>query len=271
MDGPQGSGSKPSRIFWCLTGPFSFLPIHAAGHYSINNTGRKLSDIFVSSYIPTMTAFQQSPRGDLEATLTSCIIRLLAVPQPSTDGQARLKCVPKEMEAIGKLTSSSPFVDLLEADGTVEDVLEKMAVSEWVHFACHGTQDRAHPLDSGLLLAHGKRLKLSDIVRLSRPRSGLCFLSACQTATGDEQLSEEAIHLAAGMLLAGYKSVIATMWSIMDYDAPKVTEDVYKTLFGDKKIPDSGQAAEALHHAIKRLRESGSPFLSWVPFIHVGL
>lgn len=57
----------------------------------------------------------------------------------------------------------------------------------------------------------------------------------------------------------------------MDSDAPKVTEDVYKSLFQDGKVPDSGEAAEALHHAIKCLRESGASFLSWVPFIHVGV
>lgn len=73
------------------------------------------------------------------------------------------------------------------------------------------------------------------------------------------------------MLLVGYEGVIATMWSILDNDAPKVTENVYKSLFQHGKVPESGQAAEALHHAIERLRESGAPFMSWVPFIHVGL
>ena len=175
------------------------------------------------------------------------------------------------MKAIRELTSSSPFVDLQETSGTVEDVLAKMSMSDWVHFTCHATQDRTNSLNNGLLLAHKKRLKLSDLVGLSRPRGGLAFLSACQTAMGDEQLSEEAIHLAAGMLLVGYRGVIATMWSIMDNDASRVTEDIYKSLFQDGKVPDSGQAAEALHHAIERLRESGAPFLSWVPFIHVGL
>lgn len=217
-----------------------------------------------------MTALQL-PSEDLDATPSSRNIRLLTVSQPSTDGQIRLPFVRKEMESIRKWTSSSPFVDLHEADGTVEDVLAKMSISDWVHFACHAMQDRINPLDSGLFLAHSRRLTLSDIIQLSRPRGGLAFLSACQTAMGDEQLSEEAIHLAAGMLLAGYKGVIATMWSIIDNDAPKITEDVYKSLFQDGKVPDSGRAAEALHHAIERLRESGAPFLSWVPFIHVGL
>ena len=216
-----------------------------------------------------MSALELPSQEDSEAISRN--IKLLAVPQPSTDGQAYLTGVRGEVETIRELTSSSPFVGFQEADGTVEDVLSKMTETDWVHFACHGTQDRTNPFDSGFLLAHGRRLKLPDIARVSRPRGGLAFLSACHTATGDEQLSEEAIHIAAGMLLAGYSGAIATMWSIMDNDAPRVTEDVYKNLLGDGKVPDSRQAAEALHHAIEQLRDSGVSFLSWVPFIHVGL
>ena len=248
---------------------FRSLPIHAAGLYGTTNPGPKLSDFAISSYIPTMSALELPPQEDSEGT--SRKIRLLAVHQPSTDGKNHLAGVRGEIEIIKKLTSSSPFVGFQETDGTVEDVLSKMTETDWVHFACHGMQDPADPLDSGFLLAHDRRLKLSDIVRVSRPRGGLAFLSACDTAAGDERLSEEAIHVAAGMLLAGYSGAIATMWSITDNDAPRVTEDVYKSLFGDGKVPDSRQAAEALHRAIERLRDSGVSFLSWVPFIHVGL
>src|ERR1700733_6751721 len=41
-----------------------------------------------------------------------------------------------------------------------------------------------------------------------------------QTAKGDSKLPEEAIHLAAGMLMVRYGSVVGTMWSIRDDDAP---------------------------------------------------
>ena len=45
---------------------------------------------------------------------------------------------------------------------------------------------------------------------------GLAFLSVNKTSIGDEQLSEEAVHLAAGMLAAGYHGVVAAMSSIRD-------------------------------------------------------
>jgi len=99
----------------------------------------------------------------------------------------------------------------------------------------------------------------------------LAFLSACQTASGDHKLPEESIHLAAGMLIAGYRSVVATMWSIRDDDAPIIAEKFYRDLI--EANGDSGRAAYALHHAVAHLRDvvGESNFTRWVPFIHLGI
>jgi len=119
---------------------------------------------------------------------------------------------------------------------------------------------------------HDKRLELATLITKSFPHADFAFLSACQTATGDEQLSEEAVHLAAGLMLAGYRGIIATMWSIKDTDGPVIADHVYEELFKDTE-PDSTRAALALHCAVKLLRQQVGDlaFLSWVPFIHVGV
>ncbi|KDQ54443.1 hypothetical protein JAAARDRAFT_135615, partial [Jaapia argillacea MUCL 33604] len=75
--------------------------------------------------------------------------------------------------------------------------------------------------------------------------------------------------LAAGMLLAGYRGVIATMWTIGDTDAPRIADGVYSHILKAGK-PDYTQAAFALHQAVQRLRLQGASFLSWVPYIHIG-
>ncbi|KAI9570959.1 hypothetical protein HD554DRAFT_2002131, partial [Boletus coccyginus] len=59
----------------------------------------------------------------------------------------------------------------------------------------------------------------------------LAFLSACQMVMGGKHLSDEAIHIAAGMLFAGYGGVIGMMWSISDRLAPDVARDIYWQLF----------------------------------------
>ena len=207
-----------SRIFWCPTGPFVFLPIHAAGLYGTqySQLGHKASDFVVSSYVPTLSILALSPSPD---AVTSSDIRLLVVRQPQSDGLSRLPGVNTELEHIRAAIRNSPSArtTLLESPvGTVEEVLALMKEADWVHFACHAIQDAANPTESGLCLADQRCLKLSDMIALSRPHGGLAFLSACQTATGDESLSDEAIHIAAGMLFAGYGGVVGTMWSVID-------------------------------------------------------
>ena len=83
-------------------------------------------------------------------------------------------------------------------------------------------------------------------------------------------LPEKAIHLAAGMLKAGYGSVIGTMWSIRDNDAPIVAEKFYSYLISEAS-GNSAKAAYALHNAVAHLGDSGCSFDHWVPFIHLGI
>ncbi|KAF8549931.1 hypothetical protein OG21DRAFT_1552455, partial [Imleria badia] len=264
-----------SRIFWCPTGPFVFLPIHAAGLYGTqySQPGYKVSDFVISSYVPTLSIL--APSSNSPAVPSSCDLRLLTVPQPPSDGLPHLSGVAIELEHIREIIRKSPSAQTILQEssvGTVEEVLDLLKQADWVHFACHGIQDPVNRTESGLCLADGRRLKVSDIIALSRPHGGLAFLSACQTAMGDEHLSDEAIHIAAGMLFAGYGGVIGTMWSISDKLAPEVAWDVYAQLFRNGTRPNHREAARALHDAIGRLRDSGkASFVTWLPFIHVGL
>jgi CHAT domain-containing protein len=112
----------------------------------------------------------------------------------------------------------------------MDKVPNAMRDSGWVNFACHGVQSAFSPIDSALLLAGSSRLTFSNIIRPSLPHANLAFLSACQTAMGSNDLQDESVHLSAGMLLAGYRGVIGTMWSIMDNNTPQVAGDVYAHL-----------------------------------------
>ncbi|PVF91858.1 hypothetical protein CPB86DRAFT_820141 [Serendipita vermifera] len=253
----------PPRIWWCPTGPLAFLPIHAAGQYDEIEVGHKVSDYVISSYCPTLSALLESPRSTVQSAW-----KMVTVAQPFTPGQSPIPKTAEEVKIITRVGAGLSIDSLIGASATVKSVSEAMKNTHWIHLACHGQQCVGNAMDSGLLLHDGK-LKLSDLVKESLPNAEFAFLSACQTATGDDAIAEESAHLAAGMLLAGYRSVIATMWSIEDNDAPRVAEDVYGRMFQEGK-PNGMEGARALHEAVKRLRESGAGFLSWVPFIHVG-
>lgn len=261
--------ADPPRIWWCATGPLAFLPIHAAGIYDNGMPGSCISDYVVSSYTPTLNTLIISKDHKTRRTFRG----LLAVGQPNTPGQSALPSTMVELTQIQQRARHIGVHTLQGPEASVQNVVLGMESHSWVHFACHAIQDAVEPTKSSLCL-HDGRLELSAIITKSFPHADLAFLSACQTAMGDEKLSEEAVHLAAGLMLAGYRSVIATMWSIKDQDAPVVSDHIYSHLLGDAELePDSTKAAVALHRAVKQLRQQvgDSAFLSWVPFIHVGL
>jgi CHAT domain-containing protein len=88
-----------------------------------------------------------------------------------------------------------------------------------------------------------------------------------------EELPGEAMHLAAGVLFAGFPSVIATMWAIRDEDAPRVAYHTYRHLFRNGLQGfNPSEAAIALNHAIQDLREDPDVTIDrWAPFIHFGI
>lgn len=153
-----------------------------------------------------------------------------------------------------------------------------MRSNTWVHLACHGFQDPKDPTQSAFALIDGP-LTLSTLMSEVAENAELAFISACQTAVGDEKVSEESAHLAAGtrMLAVGFKGVVATMWSIGDADAPVIVEAYYKELLelrGTSVTTDGYTgAAYALHEALGFLRAHVGErnFVRWAPFVHFGV
>jgi CHAT domain-containing protein len=176
-----------------------------------------------------------------------------------------------ELDRIQSRLTNREHVVLEGKEGTRKRVTEEMEGCDWVHLACHGVQRPDEPTKSALILEDG-HLTLDEIIKLNLPKAELAFLSACQTTTGNEKLSEEAVHIAGGMLLAGYRGVVATMWSIQDELTPEVTGEFYGHIMKDGERPDSRNAAEALHISVQKLREkAGVKLVDWIPFVHLGI
>jgi CHAT domain-containing protein len=261
---------KMPHITWCLTGPLTFLPIHAAGVYDAKDAP-KIFDYVVSSYIPTLSSLLAAKRCPPKSNQT---VRLLTVSQQATPGLNPLPGTVDELDAIQTLRSSKGRLHITRLDdreATVPAVLQDMKECSWIHLACHGIQNTASPIESAFHLIDNP-LTLKKIMKQTFTHAEFAFLSACQTAKGDSDLPEESIHLAAGMLMAGYGSVVGTMWSIRDDDGPIIAQKFYKYLI-DEAGGDSSRAAYALHDAVANLRSvrGESNFASWVPFIHLGI
>ncbi|VDC04035.1 unnamed protein product [Peniophora sp. CBMAI 1063] len=270
----HGHNNVLPHITWCATGPLTQLPLHAAGVYG-DPHGPRAFDFLVSSYTPSLSALLRCSEGVGKRDTTPSV---LVVTQPATPGYSALPGTTEEGSRLQEVLLGAQIASRVydRDQATVKSVQQDMSQHPWLHLACHGAQHPTDPTKSAFRLYDGP-LTLSDLMETVSENAELAFLSACQTAVGDEKIPEESAHLAAGMLAVGFKGVVATMWSIGDADAPIVVEAYYRELIalrnsGALRSAETG-AAYALHAATKVLREKvgETAFMRWAPFVHFGV
>ena len=208
----KAQGRDRPRIWWCPTGKFSFLPLHAAGIFS-GPTAESLSDYAVSSYTPTVDILVQARKTWSMTPSLSSTAQVLLAAAPAAPGQVRLPYALDEVTSIARTLPDDSLLQTGSAIGasTVRDVTDLLARATIVHLACHGRQDPDSPLSSGFFLTDGK-LTISQMMRLKAPGAYFAFLSACESAAGDRAQPDETVHLAAAMMFMGFKSVVGTLW-----------------------------------------------------------
>lgn len=167
------------------------------------------SDYVVSSYAPTIAALQRSRRPTVAPAKKDLCV--LVVAESSAPEMPILKTVAEEVQGIREsLHQHLVTPTILRTPVQVRDVLQCIHDANIVHLACHGVQD-SDALRSGFCLQDGD-LTISALMKQRLDRGLLALLSACETAKGDVRHPDQTVHLAAAMLFAGFRSVIATMW-----------------------------------------------------------
>jgi CHAT domain-containing protein len=247
------------RLWWCPTGGFAALPLHAAD----------FADQFIHSYTSTLGALLEGNSKKLSVP-PPCI----GIVGVTHSGPGHTQALPGVQEEITKIASivqgKCQVQSLVGEQATVDVVKQQLNDWAWVHMACHGSQNLMEPPKSCLQL-YGGTLDLETILQMPLPNAQFIFLAACQTGKGDTELVNESFHLGGGFIAAGFQGAIATMWSMFDADGPVVADTVYNHLFGMYERPKASDAAKALQLATRKLRDAGVPYERWVPFIHLGV
>jgi CHAT domain-containing protein len=141
--------------------------------------------------------------------------KMMVVIQPNTPDCHPLPGTRHELNKIEAHVPNDALVKfgVKDAPALVDKVFSSLLDISIAHFACHGQQDITNPLESAFIFGDGP-LKVSRIMEQPMPNASLAFLSACQTAMGDINLPDEAFHLAAALLFAGFRGTVATMWLV---------------------------------------------------------
>ncbi len=187
----------------------------------------------------------------------------------------RLQDLPQtreEIEEIGKIVGPRAVI-LLGKDAT-EAAFKKEPLDQFrvLHLAVHGFTDMQYPERSALVLGTDPKsgddglLQVREIIRL-RLNAELTTLSACDTGVGKLQGQEGVSSLVEAFLVAGSKSVVASLWSADDTFASALMDRFYLRLGHGE---DTGSALrDAKLDLLAKYGEQVSPFY-WAAFVAVG-
>ena len=178
----------------------------------------------------------------------------------------------EEVEEIGKIVGSDSIL-LLGKDAT-ETKFKKEPLDQFrvLHLAVHGFADTQYPERSALVLGTDAKsgddglLQVREIIRL-RLNADLTTLSACDTGVGKLEGQEGVSNLVGAFLVAGSKSVVASLWSADDTFASALMQRFYG------RLAEGENTSLALRHAkldlLAKYGDQLSPFY-WAAFITVG-
>ncbi len=147
---------------------------------------------------------------------------------------SRLKCTRQEAERILSMSPASSRI-WLDFNANRETATgSELSQYRILHFATHGFLNPLRPELSGIVLSLVNEgggyqdgfLLTPEIFSLKFP-SELVVLSACQTALGKDIKGEGVVGLTRGLMYAGSKRVVVSLWSVGDRATAELMERFY--------------------------------------------
>jgi hypothetical protein len=227
-------------------GPLHYVPFHA-----LHDGDAYLVDRFDLSYAPCASVLhycRHRPAHEASGAL------VLGVVDPSVPS------IPQEVAAVAAvLPGARVFVG---AEATEARLREEGAGARYVHVATHGRFRQDSPLFSSICLAD-RDVSLLDLYQL-RLSADLVTLSGCGTGLNVVIGGDELIGLTRGLLFAGARAVLVTLWDVHDASTATLMADFYTRLAARQ------EKAEALGCAMRAVRATHPHPYYWAPFVLIG-
>ena len=135
----------------------------------------------------------------------------------------------------------------LGAEATAGQLQSHGAESRFVHIATHGMFRRDNPMFSSIRLGDGP-LSVYDLYEL-RLSAELVTLSGCGTGLSVVVGGDEQLGLVRGLLYAGARAVLLTLWDAYDSS----TADFMKAFYGH--LQEGWSKARAAQEGMREIRE----------------
>ena len=277
-----------------------FMPhalLHRLPFHALRWRGKLLVETHIVSYRPNASTLRYVL---IDQPITTPI-RILAVGNPSNMGvplyleeslmaASSLLGAEKEVEQIAATFPRS--LCLTRQEATEDNIRQQLHNFNILHFGTHGYLSPEAPMLSSILLANGEALTVAELAGMELDVE-LVVLSACSTALGQQTSGDEIVGLTRGLLGAGARAAIVTIWPVSDESTPNLMGPLYQNLKQNKPPAYALQAAQQhmLHSMItsqdntpreihlrdlahrgvqrKQQRDYRHPFY-WAPFILIG-
>ena len=262
------------HVWWSPVGEFALLPVHAAGVHPRTRpqAGRRrenpsrwpsVQDRAVSSYLPTVRSVGPRPGGRGRA--------LDAVLHVSVDVDGQLRSLEAERRAVDEALPGARMTHLFDDDATVVAFRAALPECTLLHVSAHGRLDPDDSFEAGIDLADG-RFALRDLAASRADAGRLAVLLACESASGDFEAPDEALHAAGAAQQAGFAEVVAATLPVRDSSVVPFVTHLYAAIAAE---PTDGAfapvVARAVAGAVDALRlepQYAVDPLSWVPYAH---
>jgi len=235
------------HIVWVPHGILHYVPFHA-----LYDGNEYLIDRFTVSYAPSAGIYE-----------------LCQTTSPAREGQSLVLGVsdPKAPWILAELLEVAAVVPnaclLVDADASKKSLRELGAQSRQIHVATHGFFRRDNPMFSGVRLGDGY-LSLYDLYSFRLPVD-LLTLSGCATGLNVVAAGDELIGLARGLLYAGARTLLLSLWDVHDRSTAEFMRSFYA--HAHNGMVDK---ASALRAAMLETRGQYPHPFHWAPFILLG-
>jgi CHAT domain-containing protein len=205
-------------------------------------------------------------------------------PFGAVEALPQLQYAEAEANLVASFYDAAP---LTGAEASIDDVRPKVRTHRQLHFATHGVLYDEAPLLSGMALADGYVLTVQELMGLKLD-ANLVVVSACRSGLGKRTGGEEIVGLSRGLLAAGARAVIVTLWSVPDLSTAILMARFHQHVREGIEISKALQQAEVWLSVLSiadfatekaKLRDFGSPHVQaagpthpqqWAPFVVIG-
>jgi len=224
--------------------------LHSLPFHALLQGERYLIDEFTVSYAPSSSVYRLCRNRPHNAGGGALI---MGVPDASTP------FIVDEIQAVASLFPDAQV--FLGPEATVHQ-LKRHGDSQFVHIATHGLFRRDHPMFSSIRLGDGP-VNVYDLYEL-RLSAELVTLSGCGTGLSVVVEGDEQLGLVRGLLHAGARAVLLTLWDADD----RSTADFMKRFY--ERLQEGWSKAHAAQEGIRELRDRYPHPFFWAPFVLIG-